>query len=50
MTIVIGPEGGFSEYEVAKFEGIDFMRVNIGQRILSVETAVPFILGRVTRI
>ena len=50
MTIVIGPEGGFSEYEVAKFEEIDFMRVNIGQRILSVETAVPFILGRVTRI
>ena len=50
MTIVIGPEGGFSEYEVAKFEEIDFMRVNIGQRILSVETAVPYILGRVTRI
>ena len=50
MTIVIGPEGGFSEYEVTKFEEIDFMRVNIGQRILSVETAVPYILGRVTRI
>ena len=50
MTIVIGPEGGFSEYEVTKFEEIDFIRVNIGQRILSVETAVPFILGRIGRI
>ena len=50
MTIVIGPEGGFSEYEVTKFEEIDFLSVNIGQRILSVETAVPYILGRVARI
>ena len=50
ITIVIGPEGGFSEYEVTKFEEIDFMRVSIGQRILSVETAVPYILGRIGRI
>ena len=50
ITIVIGPEGGFSEYEVTKFEEIDFIRVSIGQRILSVETAVPYILGRIGRI
>ena len=50
ITIVIGPEGGFSEYEVTKFEQIDFTRVSIGQRILSVETAVPYILGRIGRI
>ena len=28
MTIVIGPEGGFSEYEVTKFEEIDFNDIN----------------------
>ena len=50
ITVVIGPEGGFSEYEVTKFEEIDFKRVSIGQRILSVETAVPYILGRISRI
>lgn len=38
-TIAIGPEGGFSAYEVEAFERAGFVRARLGGRVLRVETA-----------
>jgi RsmE family RNA methyltransferase len=46
ITLVIGPEGGFIDAEIASLERIGFICVNIGDRILRVETAVPFLAAR----
>ncbi len=44
--LFIGPEGGLIEYEVELLTQIGFKPVNIGDRILRVENAVPAIIGR----
>jgi len=46
MTLAVGPEGGFSEREVEIFTKNGFSRVQMGKRILRVETAVTALLGR----
>lgn len=46
VTLAIGPEGGFIPYEVDALRGIGFQAVSLGKRILRVETALPFIIGR----
>ena len=46
LTLVIGPEGGFIPYEIEKLAGAGCKPVNCGERILAVETAVPFLLSR----
>ena len=46
ITLAIGPEGGFTAYEVDKFEEQGFEKVHIGPRILRVETAVPALISR----
>ena len=46
VTLVIGPEGGFIEQEIASLERIGFTPVALGARILRVETAVASIIGR----
>jgi RsmE family RNA methyltransferase len=46
VTIAIGPEGGFIPYEIEKFVACGFTPVQMGERILSVETAVPTLLAR----
>lgn len=46
VTLAIGPEGGFIPYEIEKFAEAGFTTINLGERILPVETAVPFLISR----
>jgi RsmE family RNA methyltransferase len=45
-TLAVGPEGGFLPYEIDKLASYGFMPVSIGERILSVETAVPALISK----
>lgn len=45
-VIAIGPEGGFIPYEVELMKAQGMTAIQIGQRILRVETAVPVLLSR----
>ncbi|MBU8847978.1 MAG: 16S rRNA (uracil(1498)-N(3))-methyltransferase [Desulfobacterales bacterium] len=46
VTLVIGPEGGFIDIEVATLKEQGFSSYHIGQRILKVETAVTCLISR----
>lgn len=46
VTLALGPEGGFIPYEIETLQDIGFKAVSLGDRILRVETALPFIIGR----
>ena len=46
VTIAIGPEGGFVDYEIEKFIQAGLTACHLGERILRVETAIPVLLGR----
>ena len=45
-TLAIGPEGGFTPFEIEKLEQAGLRCVNIGARILRVENALTALLGR----
>nr|WP_297398063.1 16S rRNA (uracil(1498)-N(3))-methyltransferase [uncultured Marinobacter sp.] len=45
-ALCIGPEGGFTPYEVGKLEAAGCQGVHLGPRILRVETAVPVLVSR----
>lgn len=47
VLIVIGPEGGFSEHEIAKLENAKFTSVQLGGRVLRTETAGPAALAAI---
>lgn len=44
--LCIGPEGGFTDYEVEKLVEAGCKAVHLGPRILRVETAVPVLIAR----
>lgn len=48
VTLVIGPEGGFIDAEIASLERAGCTAVTIGDRILRVETAVAYLVARLT--
>jgi len=45
-TLAIGPEGGFSDYEVDKFLAAGFEGVHLGSRILRVENALTTLVAK----
>ncbi len=45
-VLAIGPEGGFIEYEIKKFNELGFKNLSLGPRILRVENAVPVLLAK----
>lgn len=47
VTLAMGPEGGFIPYEVESFIGAGFETVNLGDRILKTETAVPAFIYKI---
>jgi len=46
IVLAIGPEGGFIDREVETFLNVGFTPISLGPRILRVETALPFLIGR----
>lgn len=46
VTLLIGPEGGLIDYELDKLVQLGFKAVDLGARILRVESVVPFIVGK----
>src|SRR5262245_23777141 len=45
-VVAIGPEGGFIKEEIQSFREIGFTPVSLGARILRVETALAYLIGR----
>jgi len=48
LSVAVGPEGGFTDYEILKLESIGMKPVNIGKRPLRSECAVIAILAKLT--
>lgn len=46
ISLAIGPEGGFNDFEIALLQKAGFTTFSTGKRILRVEDAVPSIIGK----
>ena len=49
ITLFVGPEGGFIDYELETLRGIGFESVNLGERAMRVEPVIPLLVGRLFR-
>ena len=45
ITVLVGPEGGFSEEEISLLTSLGFIRTSLGKRILRAETAAIYALS-----
>ncbi|MEX2204999.1 MAG: 16S rRNA (uracil(1498)-N(3))-methyltransferase [Myxococcota bacterium] len=45
-VLVIGPEGGLQDHELARLDAVGALRVGLGPRVLRVETAAVALLAR----
>ena len=45
LTLLVGPEGGFSDKEIAKACTVGYQVINIGPKILRTETAALFAIS-----
>ncbi len=50
VTLAVGPEGGWTHYEVDMLQRHGFACHSFGARILRVETALPALVGRIMRL
>ena len=50
VTLAVGPEGGWTPYEVDMLQRQGFACHSFGARILRVETALPALVGRIMRL
>jgi RsmE family RNA methyltransferase len=46
VTLAVGPEGGFIDYEIDKLTDAGFSATSLGERILKVETVLPYLVGK----
>ena len=46
ITLALGPEGGFTEYEINTFKAHNFAPISLGTRILRTEFALAALLGK----
>lgn len=47
ITLAIGPEGGFTDYEIKSFQKLGFTTVTLGKRILKIEFAIPAFISKI---
>jgi RsmE family RNA methyltransferase len=47
VTLAIGPDGGWVPFEMDRLERCGFTPVSLGPRVLRVEVAVSYVLGRI---
>lgn len=50
VLLAIGPEGGWVDYEVEKFQEAGFVSCSLGERILKVDTAVVALHARISQL
>lgn len=50
VTLAIGPEGGWTDYEIEMLQNQGFACHSFGSRILRVETALPALVGRLMQL
>jgi len=47
VTLAIGPEGGFTDYEINSFKSLGFKSITLGERILRIEFTIPALIGKI---